>query len=99
MNKLCNRSACRSPDDVTWWNQSTRAWYCSVCADLINNGRNGVGGTPWLCIPHTSLPLLMEDYSAVFASGRISGLNEALQVVKESRGFTKTITELIEKPA
>jgi hypothetical protein len=31
---ICNRSACdRAGAD--WWNTSTRAWYCVVCANAI----------------------------------------------------------------
>ena len=31
----CNRTACQAPG-ATWFNHSTRAWYCRPCAHLIN---------------------------------------------------------------
>jgi len=35
-NGLCNRSACLSPNDVTWYNHSTRLYYCKSCAMHLN---------------------------------------------------------------
>jgi hypothetical protein len=31
----CNRTACQKPGAV-WYNHSTRAYYCTACAHLIN---------------------------------------------------------------
>ena len=35
-NGNCNRTACQSPENVTWFNSGTREYYCYVCAQLIN---------------------------------------------------------------
>lgn len=43
--KFCNRSACRAVG-ATWWNTSTRAWYCAECARLINEGAVNFGDQP-----------------------------------------------------
>ena len=32
---LCNRTACDNPD-ASWYNHSTKKYYCSSCAGLIN---------------------------------------------------------------
>lgn len=34
----CNRTDCQKPlhNGERWWNTSTRAWYCIVCARRIN---------------------------------------------------------------
>lgn len=42
----CNRAACQRPGP-TWWNPSTRAWYCPRCARAINEH------SPGLCISPT----------------------------------------------
>lgn len=34
-NGNCNVTACQRPG-ATWWNTSTRAYYCRSCADEIN---------------------------------------------------------------
>ena len=34
-NGLCNRTACQKPG-ATFYNISTRAWYCPKCAEAIN---------------------------------------------------------------
>jgi len=48
-NGLCNRTACQSPYHVVYYNQSTRAYYCSSCAKKINDAnRKDFGGE--LCI-------------------------------------------------
>jgi hypothetical protein len=40
----CNRSACQAPlndkDGSRWWNQSTLAFYCKICADKINKANS-----------------------------------------------------------
>jgi len=36
-NGKCNRSACLSEDDVTWYNSGTYKYYCCKCAELIND--------------------------------------------------------------
>jgi hypothetical protein len=48
-SRLCNRTACRQPN-ATWWNLSTRAWYCQKCSLKINelNGEQ-------VCIPTVGL--------------------------------------------
>lgn len=35
-NGLCNRTSCQSPNEVTWYNHSTRLYYCTDCAMLLN---------------------------------------------------------------
>ena len=53
---LCNRSACRA-EGATYWNTSTRAYYCEKCANSINDhAGTKITGVP-LCIPLTSMPL------------------------------------------
>lgn len=32
----CNRTACQKPG-ATWFNHSTRKWYCPECAQTLNN--------------------------------------------------------------
>lgn len=54
----CNRTDCRI--ELTrlrpkFWNSSTRAWYCEVCADGINKFH------PNLCVRETDLPRDFED--------------------------------------
>jgi hypothetical protein len=34
--KVCNRKACNCNINVIWWNDSTRAYYCTKCAHEIN---------------------------------------------------------------
>lgn len=34
-NGSCNRTACQAPG-ATWYNHSTRLYYCPACAGLIN---------------------------------------------------------------
>lgn len=48
-NGLCNRTACQSPDGVIWFNDSTRAYYCRACADLINDANYVDNGCKNLC--------------------------------------------------
>lgn len=43
----CRRTACRRPG-ATWWNTSTRAWYCRDCAASINKFN------PGLCVEATN---------------------------------------------
>lgn len=31
----CNRTACQAPG-ATWYNHSTRLYYCEICAGMIN---------------------------------------------------------------
>ncbi len=49
-SEICNRTSCKK-EGATWWNISTRAWYCQKCAEDINEGKY-----PWVCVPLTSLP-------------------------------------------
>lgn len=44
---ICARTACRKPE-ATWWNPSTRAYYCRSCALKINEY------SPGLCVPPTN---------------------------------------------
>lgn len=46
----CNRTACQLPlaQGERWWNTSTQAFYCKVCAMRINEG------APDLCKLETS---------------------------------------------
>lgn len=32
----CNRQSCLSPEDVVWFNHSTRKFYCKECAIELN---------------------------------------------------------------
>ena len=41
----CNRTACTSGQPATWYNKSTRAYYCPRCAHRINR-LNGE-----ICVP------------------------------------------------
>lgn len=60
--KLCNRSACRAPNP-TYWNTSTRAWYCEKCAKAINEGAGThLHGVP-LCLHPYALPGI--DYTII----------------------------------
>lgn len=43
----CYRSACRQPN-ATWYNSSTREWYCRSCALKINEFN------PGLCVEGTA---------------------------------------------
>lgn len=45
----CNREACQAPlpSGQRWWNSSTQAFYCKVCAMHINDGLER--GTPDIC--------------------------------------------------
>lgn len=53
--RICRRTACRATQTRHWhWNQSTRDWYCEICAEQINCAETG--GTPYLCIPEYNLP-------------------------------------------
>lgn len=51
--KNCNRTACQT-HGATWYNLSTRAYYCAECALLINeaNMMDAVKlyGHPFLCV-------------------------------------------------
>ena len=60
---LCNRTACQSPDNVTWYNTGTRAFYCPKCANLINKANHAVLGYN-LCVNHTHVSPLYPNISA-----------------------------------
>jgi hypothetical protein len=49
--KNCNREACQK-SGATWWNTSTRLWYCTECAYLINEANLDD------CIMHNEYPFL-----------------------------------------
>lgn len=58
-NGSCNRTACQAPG-ATWYNLSTRAWYCGECAGMINwaGGRKDTQrlfGTDLLCTQDPAL--------------------------------------------
>jgi len=36
-NGLCNRTDCQSPEHVIWFNHSTRKYYCTDCAAMLND--------------------------------------------------------------
>jgi len=36
-NGLCNITACQGENDVTWFNHSTREYYCGACAIRLND--------------------------------------------------------------
>jgi len=41
-NGACNRSACGA-QPATWFNTSTRAYYCARCANMINRVATNAG--------------------------------------------------------
>jgi hypothetical protein len=49
----CNRTACQRPG-ATWYNTSTRAYYCPACGNMLSN-ENAIDALVWsghdLCIP------------------------------------------------
>lgn len=36
-NGKCNITSCQKPNSATWFNHSTRKYYCSSCAHRLNN--------------------------------------------------------------
>lgn len=36
-NGICNITRCDNNKDITWFNHSTRKYYCPSCADMLNN--------------------------------------------------------------
>ncbi len=54
LNGNCNRTACQKPG-ATWYNKSTRAYYCEECAHEINRANIAdslrLYMTPLLCTP------------------------------------------------
>lgn len=44
----CHRTACNN-GKPTWWNQSTREYYCQACAHKINEANPDWQGTRPLC--------------------------------------------------
>jgi hypothetical protein len=51
LNGLCNRTACQRPG-ATWFNTSTRAYYCEDCARDITGFTKRVDGFH-ICYPST----------------------------------------------
>lgn len=51
LNGLCNRSACLRPG-ATWFNTSTRAYYCRPCAQDITSFAKRADGFH-ICFPTT----------------------------------------------
>ena len=37
LNGKCNITRCQSEENVTWYNHSTRKYYCESCAKRLNN--------------------------------------------------------------
>jgi len=37
LNKECNITSCQKPNSATWYNHSTRKYYCKSCAMRLNN--------------------------------------------------------------
>jgi uncharacterized Zn ribbon protein len=37
LNGSCNITSCQKPNSATWYNHSTRKYYCSSCARRLNN--------------------------------------------------------------
>ena len=35
----CNVTACQLPNSATWFNHSTRKYYCAGCAEWLNNDK------------------------------------------------------------
>lgn len=36
-NGKCNITSCQKPNSATWYNHSTRKYYCHSCANRLNN--------------------------------------------------------------
>jgi len=36
-NEECNITSCQKPNSATWFNHSTRKYYCESCAKRLNN--------------------------------------------------------------
>jgi hypothetical protein len=58
-SQRCNRGACDTGLPATWWNTSTRAYYCVTCARQIN------AYSPGLCVERPAL------YSRLFGTSRV----------------------------
>lgn len=99
-NGSCNRSDCQAPHSATWWNQSTRKYYCFACADLINEGvspdelRRLNYSPVGLCVPeyddkHQLQNLLVEPKTCKDAVHAIrSGSRNRLSMVLSQRSTT-----------
>jgi len=37
LNGKCNITSCQKPNSATWYNHSTRKYYCPSCARRLNN--------------------------------------------------------------
>lgn len=37
LNGSCNITSCQKPNSATWYNHSTRKYYCPSCARRLNN--------------------------------------------------------------
>lgn len=37
LNGSCNITSCQKPNSATWYNHSTRKYYCDSCARRLNN--------------------------------------------------------------
>lgn len=66
----CNITSCQKPNSATWYNHSTRKYYCRGCAMRLNNdehNKNAVKRWGWnhdLCTQHdpTALHDLYNTY-------------------------------------
>ena len=45
---ICNRKVCN--EEASWWNPSTRAYYCGFCAQQINKAAKRFDGVEQLCV-------------------------------------------------
>ncbi len=71
---LCNRTACQAPGP-TWWNIGSHAYYCGMCAEMINMDGCRRYNEPDLCFKVTGFdedkypqydPLAEKDYYAEY---------------------------------
>lgn len=71
LDGACNRSACLERP-ATWWNESTRAHYCSTCARLIND--NTPDGSI-ICTPVRRQSSMSNRVALMAAAALIAGGN------------------------
>jgi hypothetical protein len=64
----CNVTVCQKPG-ATWWNTSTRAYYCPHCASEINRWSRHDEGYE-ICFPSESMAIAAK---AMFTDGRTEG--------------------------
>lgn len=77
----CNRSACETGLPATWWNSSTRAFYCATCARQINRF------SPGLCVERVRDARQGQIYDWVrrtFGTSTLSATERALRFIEEA---------------